>query len=118
MSEQFNLAIVRRRKIEELVRAKGSMGNRDLSRQFGRSRLGLGTRLVGRQTRTARQASLEQETPGFALVDARIEMDLTGQRRLRVAVDNLLDRYYYEHLSVGNLPSPGRNIRMELQMGL
>ena len=93
-------------------------GRIDLSRQFGRSRLGLGTRLVGRQTRTARQASLEQETPGFALVDARIEMDLTGQRRLRVAVDNLLDRYYYEHLSVGNLPSPGRNIRMELQMGL
>ncbi|MDA0336807.1 MAG: TonB-dependent receptor [bacterium] len=86
----------------------------ELLRPFTRSWVGLHTRLVTRQTRVARTSSLEDPTPGFALLGARAGIDLTGQRRLRIAVDNLLDRYYYEHLSVGNFPGQGRNLHVSL----
>jgi len=78
---------------------------------------GVNSRWVTRQDRVADQTTLEDETPAFSLVDVRAEIRLWGHYRLDVGIDNLFDRYYWEHLSVGNFPSPGRNLRVGLEFG-
>jgi DeoR family transcriptional regulator of aga operon len=85
VSEQFNLAIVRRRKIEELVRAKGSMGNRDLSRQFGVSEA-----TIRRDLTALDEEGAVVRIHGGALVNSRVMVDLPNEERKSVGAEEKL----------------------------
>lgn len=76
----------------------------------------ISSRIVARQTRVADRATSEDETPGFATLDLRAEVALGAHHRLELALENAFDHRYHEHLSVENFPSPGRNLRVALDL--
>jgi len=84
--------------------------------RYERSQYGaaLGMRRVGEQTRIASQTTLEDSTPAFATYDIYAHWRFIEKTNLTIAVENVADRFYHEHLSIANLPSPGRNVRMAL----
>ena len=88
-----------------------------LTREGRRTLFEINSRLVARQARIAHRTTLEDETPAFAVIDLRAVLDVGDNYRLDVGIDNLFDHYYYEHLSVGNFPNPGRNLRLALDVG-
>lgn len=67
------------------------------------------------QRRVAWRTTVEDETEGWAVLDIEGALRLAEGARLTVAVDNVLDRRYHEHLSVGNLPAAGRNLRLAVR---
>ena len=55
----------------------------------------------------------EKSTPAYALFNARAGYNflLKKQRfELNVALENIFDTYYREHLDWGNIPRPGRSL--------
>ncbi len=76
-------------------------------------------RFVDQQDRTAASFA-ETTTPGFSVFDLRAGWKPTGALTLGLAVRNLFDRHYYEHLnrSFVNMPEsgvlfePGRNVSL------
>lgn len=65
------------------------------------------------------------EKPGYAVVDLMANWNLLGDDRLKLgaAVNNLLDRFYYDHGTYGyqagsgrhiGFPSPGRKLSLSL----
>ena len=72
----------------------------------------LGVRFADRQDRVA-VSRFEQETPGWAVVDLAVGVHLADRWRLRLAVENLTDHAYREHL---NAPNPFTGARI-LEMG-
>ncbi len=82
-----------------------------------RTLLEISSRLVAPQDRVAHRTTLEDETPAFVVVDLRCEIKLGSDYRVDFGIDNLFDRYYFEHLSVGNFPSMGRNVKLALDVG-
>ena len=89
-----------------------------LSYQRERYWLELGLRHVRRQDRIARRTTLEDSTPGFSLLDLRGGLVLTDIWKLRLGIENIGDLLYNEHASVENLPSPGRNLSVAVELGL
>ena len=85
----------------------------------------IGGRIAARQERTS-DAFAETETPGFAVVDLKAGYRPIPTLELALAVENLLDKEYYEHLNRGfrNLPASegntfyesGRNLVMQVRL--
>ena len=69
------------------------------------------------QKEVAYKSTREDTTPAFSRLDLRGRYRLNGQWELKAGVENLLDSYYHEHLSINNLPSPGRNIYLGINYG-
>ena len=82
MSEQFDLAAVRRRKIEELVRAHGSMGSRDLSDRFGVSEA-----TIRRDLKALDEKGAVVRTHGGVLVNSSVMVDLPNEERKSVGAE-------------------------------
>ena len=74
------------------------------------------TRMAMPQNRVARVVAEEDGTDGYLIINARGSVDIGKNTELKMGVDNLLDTYYQEHLSLGNLPSLGRNIYMAVAL--
>ncbi len=66
------------------------------------------------QNRIAYKSTREDKTAAFTRLDIRGRYHLSEAWEFRAGVENLLDRYYHEHLSINNLPSPGRNFYLGL----
>ena len=78
----------------------------------------LETRMAMPQNRVARIVAEEDGTDGYFVLNLRGSLDVGKNTELKLGVDNLLDTYYQEHLSLGNLPSLGRNIYLALALSL
>ncbi len=66
------------------------------------------------QNRVADKSTREDTTPAFTRLDLRGRYHLGEAWEIKAGVENLLDSYYHEHLSINNLPSPGRNFYLGL----
>ena len=78
----------------------------------------LETRMAMPQNRVARVVAEEDGTDGYFIVNLRGSVNLGKQYELKTGVENLFDSFYHEHLSLGNLPSLGRNVYMALAVSL
>jgi iron complex outermembrane receptor protein len=61
----------------------------------------------------------EDQTPGYTLVNLRGEYrkEIKNlQFKFQSGVENLFDVYYHAHLDWGNIPRPGRNVYMTLEV--
>ena len=76
------------------------------------------TRMAMPQNRVARIAAEEDGTDGYLIMNLRGSVDLLKHTELKAGVDNVFDTYYNEHLSIGNLPSLGRNIYLAFAVSL
>lgn len=85
MSEHFDLAAVRRRKIAELVRARGAMGIRDLSDQFGVSEA-----TIRRDLKALEDGGLVVRTHGGVLINSNVIVDLPNEERKSVGAEEKL----------------------------
>jgi iron complex outermembrane recepter protein len=57
----------------------------------------------------------EDATDSFILFHLRGQIQLPVNRKslaLTLAIENLLNNYYHEHLDWGNIPRPGRNVTL------
>lgn len=76
---------------------------------------------VRRQTRVATRFTRGREdaTPGYALLDVGADWQFAPQHTLRLAVKNLTDRRYHEHLAQGisgnELLATGRSVQLSWQ---
>jgi iron complex outermembrane receptor protein len=59
----------------------------------------------------------EDETPAFTLMHIRFSYQLK-KWLLQGGIENLLDKKYHAHLDWGNVPRPGRNIYLTLEIKL
>ena len=85
----------------------------------------VGARAVARQKRVS-AAFDESETPGFVTLDLKAGCRPLPVVELLLAIENLLDCQYYEHLNRGfrNLPrsegntfyEPGRNVLLQMRV--
>lgn len=82
MSERFDLAAVRRRKITDVVRARGSMGIRDLSDQFGVSEA-----TIRRDLKALDDGGVVVRTHGGVLVKSNVMVDLPNEERKSVGAE-------------------------------
>lgn len=80
MAENLNLSGVRRRKIAELVRARGSVAVRDLCRQFGMS-----DSTIRRDLRDLGEKGVVTRTHGGVMINSRVMTDLPNEERKVVA---------------------------------
>ena len=76
------------------------------------------TRMAMPQNRVSRIVAEEDGTDGYFVVNMRTSVRLGSVYEVKVGVDNLLDAYYHEHLSLGNLPSLGRNVYLAVAVSL
>lgn len=52
----------------------------------------------------------EDATDGFNILSLRAGYKMGQGIELKAGMENILDAYYHEHLSIGNLPGRGRNV--------
>ncbi len=78
--------------------------------RWDKFRLALEGRFAAAQNRIATRTTLEDKTPGFVLLNLRLQFPLAPWLKIRLGMENVLDRYYHEHLSINNLPGRGRNM--------
>lgn len=78
----------------------------------------LESRMAMPQNRVARQVSNEDVTDGYFVLNLRGSYAFSERVSLRAGIDNLLDTFYHEHLSFGNLPSEGRNVYLSASWSL
>ena len=76
------------------------------------------TRMAMPQNRVARIVAEEDGTDGYFVINLRGSVHLGSNYELKTGVDNLFDTYYHEHLSLGNLPSIGRNVYLAMAVSL
>jgi iron complex outermembrane receptor protein len=72
----------------------------------------LSSRITARQTAISHTISVEDETPGFLVLDLRAGVPIGESIVLNVGIENILDKFYWEYSSVRNLPSIGRNVHI------
>jgi len=70
----------------------------------------LETRWALPQNRVARLVAEEDGTDGYAILNLRASRSFQDHVTVKAGIENLLDTFYHEHLSFGNLPSEGRNV--------
>lgn len=75
-------------------------------------------RWAAAQNRIASQNSLETTTNGHFLIDLFAKKSLGNTFSLQIGIENILDTYYIDHLSVNSIPSTGRNIQLSLRLKL
>src|SRR5690625_6504054 len=75
-------------------------------------------RWAAAQKRIAVRNSVETATDGYMLWDLFGSVRLMQHVRLQAGVENLLDQFYIDHLSVNSMPSPGRNLSVSLRITL
>ncbi len=90
-------------------------GSVSVQHTAGRVDLEARMRWAANQQRIATVNSLEAPTAGYAIADGYVRIELTESIRLQAGIENILDRYYRDHLSVNALPAPGRNIHASLR---
>lgn len=59
----------------------------------------------------------DQKTPGFNLLNIRVGKNLPlglGALQMALAIENITDVRYREHLDIGSVPRPGRNVMVNL----
>lgn len=66
------------------------------------------------QRRTASRSTLEDRTPGYDVIHARMVWEVRRNLTCKVGVENVFDVSYHEHTSVNNFPAPGRNVYLAL----
>lgn len=79
-------------------------------------RFELWSRLAAGQKQYSAKILNEDATPAFGVVDLRWTFDATSWCTLDAGVENIFDAYYYEHTSINNLPSPGRNMYATIEL--
>ena len=72
------------------------------------------TRMAMPQNRVARIVAQEDGTDGYLTVNLRNRTTIGYGVSVESALENVFNAYYHEHLSFGNLPSLGRNLRMTM----
>jgi iron complex outermembrane receptor protein len=75
-------------------------------------------RWAASQHRIASQNSLETTTDGHILIDFFAKKSLGDIFSLQIGIENVLDTYYIDHLSVNSVPSTGRNVQLSLRLKL
>jgi len=75
-------------------------------------------RWASAQNRVASDNHLESPTSGYTLTDLYVRWQLANSLRLQAGVENLLDGYHVDHLSVNGFPEPGRNLHLSLRWAL
>jgi iron complex outermembrane recepter protein len=70
------------------------------------------------QNRIASVNSLEYRTPGYIVANLFSRFKISETLRLQTGIENLLNHYYADHLSVNSMPAPGRNIHLSLRVSL
>ncbi len=93
-------------------------GTAYLQRQSGRIQMETRIRWAAAQKRIAVRNSVETATDGYMLWDLFGSVRLMQHVRLQAGVENLLDQFYIDHLSVNSMPSPGRNLSVSLRITL
>lgn len=61
----------------------------------------------------------EDTTPGYTIASMQMNYQFTRRRStfvFQAGVENLFDNYYHGHLDWGNIPRPGRNIYMTVEV--
>lgn len=71
------------------------------------------TRWAAPQNRNS-DISDEDRTDGFNIFSFRSGIQVSNDLAIKTGVENIFDTYYTEHLSIGNLPSRGRNVFLSL----
>lgn len=89
-----------------------------LQRQSESIQLEARLRWAAAQNRIASQNSLETTTDGHILIDFFAQKRLGNMFSLQIGVENIMDTYYIDHLSVNSIPSTGRNIQLSLRLKL
>ncbi len=69
-----------------------------------------------RQTRIAESSTREDETQGFTILHLRAGAEVADWLQLNAGIENILDNLYHEHISVENLPAPGRNFYLRAKL--
>lgn len=82
MSEHLDLAAVRRQKITDVVRARGSMGIRDLSDQFSVSEA-----TIRRDLKSLDDGGVVVRTHGGVLINSNVMVDLPNEERKSVGAE-------------------------------
>ncbi|MEH6726940.1 MAG: DeoR/GlpR family DNA-binding transcription regulator [Hyphomicrobiales bacterium] len=82
MSEHLDLAAVRRQKIAVIVRARGSMGIRDLSEEFGVSEA-----TIRRDLKALDNGGVVVRTHGGVLINSNVIVDLPNEERKSVGAE-------------------------------
>ncbi|MEX2585800.1 MAG: TonB-dependent receptor [Balneolaceae bacterium] len=67
------------------------------------------------QTRTASRNHLEEKTDGYAMVDFYTRFPIRDHLRIQIGMENILDGYHADHLSVNSFPEPGRNLQVSVK---
>lgn len=73
-------------------------------------------RWAASQKRIAENNSRETPTDGWIVLDLKTETVIGNYLTLTMGIDNIFNHYYTEHLSVNELPSPGRNLYGSLRV--
>lgn len=66
----------------------------------------------------ASMAADEDKTDGFNVLSIRGGVQVVSQVALKMGIENILDTFYHEHLSIGNLPGRGRNVFVAMSLSL
>ncbi len=75
-------------------------------------------RWAASQDRIAIRNSLESRTDDFMLFDFYLKKRFSRYVSIHLGVENVLDHYYVEHLSVNKIPSTGRNIIFSIRLNI
>lgn len=75
-------------------------------------------RFAGRQSRVSRSILPEDPSAGHAVADFKAGLVLNQTIEIRGGIENIFNLLYHEHVSINNLPSPGRNVYLSVGLRL
>ncbi len=93
-------------------------GQVSLQRQSESVQLEGRLRWAAPQNRIAEQNSMETTTNGYALLDLFAHVPLSRAVSVQLGLENMLNTFYTEHLSVNSMPAPGRNVQISVRVGI
>lgn len=93
-------------------------GHLSLQRRSDRLQVEGRLRWSASQNRIATLNSNETKTGGYALLDIHSSVPISSAVSVRIGIDNILNTFHTEHLSVNAMPAPGRNVLLSVRMGL
>lgn len=73
---------------------------------------------AAQQNNISKSITIEDTTPGYVILNWRNNYKISDTFTVRFGVENILDKYYYTHFSINNLPSTGRNFYLGLVVAL
>lgn len=93
-------------------------GHISLQRQSEALQLEGRLRWAASLNRIAEQNSLETTTNGYVLLDLFAQLPLRRAVSVHLGLENMLNTFYTEHLSVNSMPAPGRNVQVSVRINL